>query len=93
MPINDGQFHHIAIAVDGPNQLCTLYEDGGKHFTTSLTELGSIDPIGPLLLGGGIGVGDMQGELDEIEFFNRELSESEIQAIYNAGSAGKCKGD
>jgi len=33
----------------------------------------------------------MVGELDEIEFFNRKLLESEIQAIFNAGSAGKCK--
>ncbi|MBC8551944.1 MAG: LamG domain-containing protein, partial [Candidatus Brocadiales bacterium] len=31
------------------------------------------------------------GELDEIELFNRALTASEIQDIYNAGSAGKCK--
>ncbi len=30
------------------------------------------------------------GLIDEIEFYNRALSASEIQAIYNAGSAGKC---
>ncbi len=32
-----------------------------------------------------------QGRLDEVEIFNRALSASEIQAIFNAGSAGKCK--
>jgi hypothetical protein len=32
-----------------------------------------------------------QGSLDEVEVYNRALSASEIQAIYNAGSAGKCK--
>lgn len=88
--INDGVFHHIAIAVDGGNQLSTLYVDGVKDFTRSITGLNSIDPDGPLLFGGGIGAGDMRGELDEIEFFDRELSESEIQAIHGAGSAGKC---
>jgi chromosome segregation ATPase len=29
--------------------------------------------------------------MDEVEFFNRALSAAEILAIYNAGSAGKCK--
>ena len=31
------------------------------------------------------------GQLDEIEIHNRALSAAEIQAIYNAGSAGKAK--
>lgn len=29
--------------------------------------------------------------IDEVELFNRALAPSEIQSIYNAGSAGKCK--
>jgi hypothetical protein len=31
------------------------------------------------------------GLIDEVEIYNRALSAAEIQAIYNAGSAGKCK--
>jgi hypothetical protein len=31
------------------------------------------------------------GLIDEVEIFNRSLSQAEIQAIYNAGSDGKCK--
>jgi Concanavalin A-like lectin/glucanases superfamily/VHL beta domain len=31
------------------------------------------------------------GQIDEVEIFNRALSASEIQSIYNAGSAGKDK--
>jgi hypothetical protein len=31
------------------------------------------------------------GIIDEVEFFNRALSQEEIAAIFNAGSAGKCK--
>jgi hypothetical protein len=40
-----------------------------------------------------LGFGDVffDGLIDEVEVFNRALSASEIQAIYNAGSAGKCK--
>lgn len=32
------------------------------------------------------------GLIDEVEVFNRALEPEEILAIYNAGSAGKCKG-
>ncbi|MFQ5934358.1 MAG: LamG domain-containing protein [Dehalococcoidia bacterium] len=90
--VNDGQFHHIALAVDGPNQLATLYVDGAEDSLRFFGGLGSIDPTGPLFFGGGLAAGDMLGELDEIEFFDRQLSESEVQAIYLAGSAGKCGG-
>jgi subtilase family serine protease len=34
---------------------------------------------------------DFQGVIDEVEIFNRALTGSEIQAIYNAGGAGNCK--
>ena len=32
----------------------------------------------------------INGIIDELSIYNRELSASEIQAIYNAGNAGKC---
>jgi hypothetical protein len=35
--------------------------------------------------------GKLAGLLDEVSLYNRALSASEIAAIYNAGSAGKCK--
>lgn len=31
------------------------------------------------------------GLIDEVEIFNRALSLTELQSIYNAGSLGKCK--
>ncbi len=33
----------------------------------------------------------LNGKADEVEFFSRALSADEIAAIYNAGSAGKCR--
>jgi len=36
-------------------------------------------------------VWEFNGLIDEVEIYNRALSQSEIQDIYNAGSAGKCK--
>ena len=35
----------------------------------------------------------LKGTVDEIELFNRVLTPSEIEAIYQASSAGKCKVD
>jgi len=35
--------------------------------------------------------GHFDGIIDEVEIYNRALSSSEIQAIFAAGSAGKCK--
>jgi len=34
---------------------------------------------------------EFHGDIDEVEIFDRALLQSEIQGIYNAGSAGKCK--
>ena len=34
---------------------------------------------------------NFSGLVDEVQIFNRVLSASEIQAIYQAGSAGECK--
>jgi hypothetical protein len=31
------------------------------------------------------------GALDEVEVYNRALSTNELNAIYSAGTAGKCK--
>jgi hypothetical protein len=33
----------------------------------------------------------LNGVIDEVQAFNRALSPTEIQAIYNAGTAGECK--
>jgi hypothetical protein len=32
-----------------------------------------------------------EGEMDELSFYHRALTAAEIQAIYRAGSAGKCR--
>ena len=32
------------------------------------------------------------GSMDEVSLYNRALSAVEVQAIYNAGAAGKCSG-
>ena len=74
-----------------------LYVNGQLASQTTTT----VRPFGSLMPGAspGIGIGNVNdgqntfpfiGDIDEISLYNRALSAAEIQAIYNAGSAGKC---
>ena len=87
---NDGQFHHVAGTYDG--SLMKVYLDGQL--------VGQAARSGPILATGSAAVISHHGgacgqravaAIDEIEFYDRALSATEIQAIFNAGSAGKCK--
>jgi cysteine-rich repeat protein len=83
--LQTGIFHHVAGTYDG--NIMILYLDGVK--------VGSHAVTGTVNDGDGVELGSneepLDGFLDEIEIFNRALSIGEIQDIYNAGSAGKCK--
>jgi hypothetical protein len=79
-----GVFHHVAGTYDG--SVMRLYLDG--------VEVGNLAVSGTVGVGNGVvfsGSETLDGLLDEVEIYNRALSASEIQAIFNAGSAGKCK--
>jgi Concanavalin A-like lectin/glucanases superfamily len=96
-----GTWHHVAGTYDSSGQ--KLYLDGGliasgpnfgpiqyqpaalqfaTVFNTADFSPGVNNPNHTYLF---------NGQLDEIEIHNRALSASEIQAIFNAGSAGKTK--
>ena len=95
--LNDGQWHHVAMTYDGSSSAAglKLYVDGALE--TTLVEqdnLGTASILNsvPFTIGsrenGGV---PFNGDIDEVEVFNRALSAAEIQAIFNAGSAGQCK--
>jgi hypothetical protein len=96
--IADGAWHHVAWVVDRTNLTsgARLYVDGVLKYTgdpmtddlntTSDLYMGMRTPA----MGGG---GFFRGDLDEVEIFNRALNQTDIQAIYNAGSADKISGD
>jgi uncharacterized repeat protein (TIGR01451 family) len=87
IPLN--QWTHIAVTYDGigtnqfyiNGQLDTTASQGDGTNGATAWEIGGGDPAGEFF----------DGLIDEVEIFNRALSTSEIQTIYNAGSAGKCK--
>jgi hypothetical protein len=50
-----------------------------------------VTTTGPLKFAGyGFGPWTLPGRVDEVSLYNRALSGTEIQAIYQAGNAGKC---
>ncbi|MGH8520668.1 MAG: LamG-like jellyroll fold domain-containing protein [Gammaproteobacteria bacterium] len=82
------QWHHVAVTRDGSNY--ALYIDG-VQVATRVDALAIPDAAAPLTIGRAEAF-FLDGLLDEVEVFNRALSATEVQAIFNAGSAGKCKG-
>ena len=95
-PITDSNFHQIAMVVDRTNSNVTIYLDGVLQQTASTTSVGSVTNTGRLFIGhhsldSGTSAVDFNGVIDELEIFNSALTQTQIQAIVNAGSAGKCR--
>ncbi|MBI1939423.1 MAG: T9SS type A sorting domain-containing protein [Ignavibacteriales bacterium] len=91
----DGNWHHIAITVSRTNKNGIIfYLDGvPTPYGDPTLHSGSLNNTNPLRIGREFGffASQFKGILDEIELFNRVLTQAEIVSIYNAGSAGKCK--
>jgi hypothetical protein len=90
--VADGNWHHVAGTYDGTT--IKIYVDGVLQGATTYTAGVGYVPGDPLFIGKRQGVGNtshFNGLIDEVEIFNRALSASDIQAIFNAGSMGKCK--
>lgn len=89
----DGQWHHVAGTYDG--SFVRLYVDSvevGSGTPTSITIGYRLSPDNDLIIGQYTGTCrqyPFKGDIDEVEIFDRALSASEIQRIFNAGSAGK----
>lgn len=98
-PVNDGVWHLIAFVRKGTT--VTLYIDGTVETTYSTAGVGVlyISNGAPLRFGYGPCAGAdpahngyFVGDLDEIEYFNVALTQSQVQALFTADSAGKDKG-
>ncbi len=91
--ITDTNFHHLAVTKAGTT--VNFYVDGTRYTVppyTSGFSFGSPAAIG--------GRGDIPassanfvGKIDELSIYDHALTQSEVQGIYNAGSAGKCVGN
>jgi hypothetical protein len=95
-PVQFNKWQHVAGTLDGASGDMKLYVDGilSAHTNTTLRPLCDLDPtqepaIGIGNMGGSSGEFPFNGLVDEISLYNRALRESEVKAIYKAGSAGK----
>ncbi|MBI3734038.1 MAG: lamin tail domain-containing protein [Chloroflexi bacterium] len=79
---------HLAGTYDG--NTASLYMNGSLVSTVNIN--GTLQSnSSPLVIGGGDpGILSFSGLIDEVSIYNRALTNSEIQGIYNAGSSGKC---
>lgn len=82
---------HCAFVYDRPAAQLRAYRNGVLQSTWSIA--GTFPTLGNVYLGGLPWAGTntwFSGGLDELSFYNRPLSGTEIASIYNAGAAGKC---
>ena len=105
--LTNGNWHHVAVTVDrrnGATGVGTLrwYFNGVNFDTTSpgglgnpFNRLGSLANNSPLRIGTRTTAnpltGWFQGDIDELEIFNRVLTNAEVYGIYQAQGSGKCK--
>ena len=85
IPVNT--FTHFAVTWDGSN--LRMYINGVLDNTvpTTIAMIGTNSDF--VRIGNSISHG-FRGRIDETSLYNRALSGSEIAAIFNAGTAGKC---
>ena len=95
-PLSANTFHHIAGVreVTDSGKTVKLYVDGVLVATAPDPSTGPLARNTTDFIGRRFpcaDTGTFNGLIDEVEIFNRALSAAKIQAIFAAGSAGKCK--
>lgn len=92
-PIPNNEWTHIAGTFDG--SIAKLYVNGVLSNSQAQEGVITSTTQGPLYIGATRHGYDefFNGQIDEVEIFDRALSDGEIFAIYEAGSAGKCKAE
>lgn len=80
------RWYHLAIVRSGYSY--TIFINGVPAGTAMDSDV-IPTPNAPLTIAQSELIGFLQGRMDELTIYNRALSNAEVQAIYNAGSAGK----
>lgn len=93
--VADGNWHHVAVTVTRNDTAgIRFYVDGALAATENpASRPGSLTNSAPFRIGNKTIDGNsvFKGTIDELELFNRALSDAEISSIWAAGSDGKCK--
>ncbi|WP_162607574.1 LamG-like jellyroll fold domain-containing protein [Lachnoclostridium sp. An181] len=85
VPQYKGSWHMMTFTIDRTNQVARTYMDGVLYKETSIAEIGDMTSNLNMLLGvdGGGAYGNIGFDMDELEMWNRPLSEEDIQTYYN----------
>lgn len=94
LSVPSNRWSHVAMVYDASSPNVTFYlngvassPSGGALYSSDLSTF----TIAGNAVGGTTTKPSLNGLVDEVAVYDRALSSNEIQAIYNAGSAGKCK--
>src|SRR3989454_3308353 len=84
------QWYHLALTKSGNTY--TIFVDGQPVSSQTIDRALPIPNVNaPLTIGWAEGTGFVNGLIDEVEIYDRALSQSEIQDIFNAGIVGKAQ--
>jgi hypothetical protein len=97
----EGCWHFVAATFDVATQEVKIYVNGvevssSPNNTGVVSSIADTDipvQVGAFTPASGIPENFWHGFIDELEIYDRALSSSEIEGIYSAGVAGKCKVD
>lgn len=83
-----GQYHHAATVVNRDTAVINLFLDGVMVAQADISNVGSLDTdqafgIGASIINGSP-TGSFGGAIDEVQFYNRALSEDEVKSIFEA---------
>jgi subtilisin-like proprotein convertase family protein len=93
MPLNDTNWHHVAFTRRGA--VFSAYVDGQFDTNVTVPNVGSLSNAAPLIMGTNVCDGQITGDngtqaysgvADELDLWNRALTDVEIAAIYQAGT-------
>ncbi|MCB9465677.1 MAG: T9SS type A sorting domain-containing protein [Candidatus Eisenbacteria bacterium] len=88
--VSDASWHLVVLTVSSGD--VRLYVDGAQIFQdTTPGAYGSFSNNQPFHIGGTPTAEDFHGWIDEVEFFHRVLTPTEVDDLYMAGTSGKCR--
>ena len=89
--LNTGTWYLIGFTYNGSSKLVTIYVNGVVDTTGTSTQGGGTGPSEFYIGEQSGGAAPYNGLVDELQIFNAELTQPQVQAIYNAGTGGVCK--
>src|SRR5581483_7004755 len=86
--VTDLNWHHVGVSKTGSTVV--FYMDGTAYPAAAFNQVFAFTTSAAIGLLADRTADTFLGSIDEVDVFNRPLTATEMQAIYNGGDAGKC---